>query len=162
MLDIPSISAVVAAIGVLIGVIIAVLEVRNLVKQRQAELFMNLYDHYNDPEFAKHWAKTVFQWNWKDFDDWLKKYGPETNVEAYSSWAAIGNYFKGIGVLVNKKLIDISLAENLMSQTLFGYWEKYEPVVKGFREHYKFPEAWKWVEYLHNELKKRQQSATLQ
>jgi len=35
MLDIPSISAVVAAAGVIIGVVLTVIELRNLVKQRQ-------------------------------------------------------------------------------------------------------------------------------
>lgn len=161
MIDITSTSAILAATGVTVGIIIAVLELRNLVKARQAELFMNLYDQYNDPVFARNWAVLFYQLDWKDFDDWRKKYGPETNVEVYSLMAALGNYFKGVGVLVNKKLIDISLVEDLMSELLFSYWEKYEPVIKGFREHYKFPTAWKWVEYLYNELKKREQSANL-
>ena len=43
MLDIPSISAIVAAIGVIIGVVFTVLEPRNLVKTRQTDLMIRLY-----------------------------------------------------------------------------------------------------------------------
>ena len=35
MLDIPSISAVLAAIGVMVGVVLAILELRNITKTRQ-------------------------------------------------------------------------------------------------------------------------------
>lgn len=42
MLDIPSVSAVVAATGVVIGVVLAYLEVKSIVRARQAELFMDL------------------------------------------------------------------------------------------------------------------------
>lgn len=44
MLDIPSILAIVAAVGVLIGVVLAVLELRNLVRQRQTDLIMSARD----------------------------------------------------------------------------------------------------------------------
>jgi len=160
MVEVETISIVIASIGVLVGVTISIMELKNIVKARQAELFMNLYDHYNDAEFVRRWGTVIYQFDWKDFDDWKKKYGPETNIEAYSSFAALGNYFKGVGVLLNKKLIDMSLVENLISPAALRYWEKYEPVIKGFREHYKFPEAWNWVEYLYSELKKRETQLT--
>jgi len=157
MLDIPSISAIVAAAGVLVAVIISIMELRNIVRARQAELFLDLYDHYNDPAFVKCYSEIVFQWNWKDYEDWLKKYGPQTNIEAYSTWASVGNYFKGVGVLVNEKLIDAKLVEKLMAELFLKYWEKCEPIVKEFRKGYRFPKAWETAEYLANELKKREQ-----
>ena len=155
MIDITSISAVLAAVGVIVGVVLAYLEVRNLVKGRQAELFMNLYSRYYDTEFVNNWATAVFQMDWKNYDDWHKKYGPEGNLKAYSSWHAVLNFYSGIGILVSKKLIDMDLAQDLISRSLFPYWERYEPVIKGFRE--QFPRAWRWVEYLYDEMKKREQ-----
>jgi hypothetical protein len=53
MLDIPSISAIVAAAGVLVGVVIAVIELRNLVKQRQSDLVMRLYSDWGSEEIQK-------------------------------------------------------------------------------------------------------------
>ena len=40
MLDIPSISALAAAFGVIVGVVLAVLELRNITKTRQMELIL--------------------------------------------------------------------------------------------------------------------------
>jgi len=41
MLDIPSISAIVAAVGVIVGFVFTVLELRNLVKARQTDPAMS-------------------------------------------------------------------------------------------------------------------------
>ena len=156
-MDISTISVVTAATGVLIGVAIGVMELRNITKARQAELIMGIQHLYTDPEFLRRWSTIIFQRGWKDFDDWRKKYGPEANIEAFSLWVSMGNYYKGIGVLVNKNLIDIELVDNLISPSLIGYWEKCELIIKEFREHYKFPRTFEWSEYLYNEMQKREQ-----
>jgi hypothetical protein len=72
MIGITEISAIVAAAGVLVGVTISIIELRNIVKTRQGELFLDLYDHYNDPTFVKHFSDLLFNWSWKDYDDWRK------------------------------------------------------------------------------------------
>ena len=53
MLDIPSITAVVAAVGVTLGVTLAYLEVRTLVKQRQTDLVIRLYSTFGNRDFKK-------------------------------------------------------------------------------------------------------------
>lgn len=85
LVDITEISAIAAAVGVLVGVTISIIELRNIVKARQGELFLDLYDHYNDPTFIERYSDLVFNWNWKDFEDWRKKYSPQANVKAYST-----------------------------------------------------------------------------
>jgi len=162
MLDIPSISAVIAAVGVLVGVGFAYLEVRNLAKQRetdvetrQAELFMQIYDHYYREDFLIDENEILFHWDWKDFEDFWKKYGPETNPKAFSKWDSIGTYFRGVGVLVKRKLIDPDLVDELMGTSIILHWEKSGPIMKEFRERY-WPHAYEWFEYLYNEMKKRE------
>jgi hypothetical protein len=156
-LDITSISAMVAAAGVLVGVTISIMELKNIVRARQGELFLDLYDHYNDPEFVRRFGDLLFNWSWKDYGDWQKKFGPQANIEAYSSWASVGNYFKGVGVLVQEKMIDVRLVEKLMGEPFLKYWEKCEPIIREFRKDYKLPKAWESAEYLYNETKKREQ-----
>ncbi len=124
------------------------------VETRQAQLFMQIYDHYNDREFAKQLAETLFNWEWEGVDDFYDKYGPETNIDAYSMWASLFNYFKGIGVLVKRKQMDISVVYDLMSSFLIPYWTRWEPIIKVHRERYSVPTAWDGVEYLYNELMK--------
>ena len=157
VVDITEISAMVAAAGVLVGVVLTLLELRNIVRTRHGELFLDLYDHYNDPEFVKCYSDVLFNWTWKDYEDWRGKYGPQ-NMEAYSLWAAVGNYFKGVGILVDEKLIDVRLVEKLMGEPFLKYWEKCEPVIKEFRKDYEFPKAWETAEHLYREMKKREQA----
>ncbi len=51
MLDIPSISALVVATGVLIGDIFAILQLRDLVKTEQANLAIRLHTTFGGKEF---------------------------------------------------------------------------------------------------------------
>ena len=156
VVDITEISAIFAAVGVLIGVVLTVLELRNIVRARHGELFLDLYDHYNNPAFVKCYSDVLFNWTWKNYEDWKEKYGTQ-NIEAYSFWASTGNYFKGVGVLVDEKLIDVRLVDKLMGEPFLRYWEKCEPIIKEFRRDHKMPKAWETAEHLYNELKKREQ-----
>ena len=100
MFDISSVSAVVASIGVLIGVTFAYLEVRTLVRQRetdietrQAQLFMQIYDYFHSEKFLSAQAEILFRWKWKNYDDFMEKYGPEANPDAYAKWDSLGTYY---------------------------------------------------------------------
>jgi hypothetical protein len=53
MLDIPSISAIVAAAGVLVGVVYYILEIRQQTKIRQTDLIMRMYSSYGSREFQE-------------------------------------------------------------------------------------------------------------
>jgi len=168
MLDIASISAVVAAFGMIVGVVFAVLEIRNLARQReievetrQAQLFMQIYDHYYTEDFLGDENEILFKWKWKDFDDFWKKYGPETNVEAFNKWDSLETYFKGVGVLVKRKLIDLDLVKDLMGTSIILHWEKSGSIIKEFRRRH-WPQAYQWYEYLYNEMKKKEQQLAIQ
>ena len=160
MLDIASISAVMGATGVIVGVVFAVLELRNLsrhreieVETRQAQLFMQIYDHYYKEDFLSDENEILFQWEWKDFDEFWEKYGPETNVEAFNKFDSMGTYFKGVGVLVKRNLIDLNLVDELMGTSIRLHWEKSGRIMKEFRTRF-WSHAYEWFEYLYNELQK--------
>ena len=54
----------------------------------------------------------------------------------------------------HKKLIDIEIVEDLFAVQL--YWKKVEPLIMDLRKQFG-PKYYQWFEYLHNELKKREQ-----
>lgn len=128
---------------------------RNTIKTRKAQLFLNVYNQFRDYEFLQRWSETFFKWEWKNFDDFIKKYGPINNIKAFSEYLSMSAYFEGIGVLVKNKLIDIDIVEELMSSPIIWMWEKTESVTNGYREYYNSPELWEWYEYLYTELKNR-------
>ena len=157
-MDIPSISAVVAAIGVIIGVTLAYLEVRTLSKQRQTDLVMKLYSTFGSREFLEA-RKTVMDLKFQDYSDYVKKYGQFGRFEAVSE---VCMFFEGIGVLLNRKLLDISLVDDLFSPiSIKIIWEKMRPVVEGWRNQFNDPDTLEWFETLYNELQKREQRPQL-
>lgn len=163
-MDIVSVSSVVAAVGVMVGVVLAYQEVRSLSRQRQteietrqAQLFMDVFGHFYTEKFLSDENEILFQWKWKDFDEFWQKYGPETNAKAFNKWDSMGTYFRGVGVLVKRKLIDLDIVDELMGTSIRLHWEKSGPIITHFRKHI-WPHAYEWFEYLYNELLKREQA----
>ena len=148
MLDIPSISAIVAAVGVLIGVVFTLMELRNLVKTRQTDLVIRLYSTMGSREFQEAWDRFM-KGEYKDLDDFDRKY----SVEGYE----IGIFFEGIGVLLHRKLIDIGLVDDLFSSLVKMTWEKMKPLAEATRKKLNLPQMGEWFEYLYNEMQKREQ-----
>jgi len=150
MLDISSINAVsgiLAAIGVLVGVVFTVLELRNLVQQRQTDLTMRLYQHVDTKEFMNSlWQVTTREE--KDYNEYIKTYGGTELLQ-------ISVFFEGLGVLLHRKLMNIDMAKDLFGEPAKLIWERNEPILKEMHA-----DACFWFEYLYNELQKREQQPT--
>ena len=156
MLDIPSISAIVAAIGVLIGVVLAVLELRNLVKQRESDLLMRLHLAFSTRETCEAALKLASA-KYKDYDDFVEKYGsPFAEGPVQTAFLMMGMFFEGIGVLLRRKLVDIDLVTELFDVEMF--WVKWKPLAEAIRKQTNNPHIGEWFEYLYNEMKKREQA----
>lgn len=63
-----------APASVVIGIIIAILELRNLIKARQTDLVVNLYTAFNTREFREADMKVLYG-KYKDYDDFVEKHG---------------------------------------------------------------------------------------
>ena len=161
--DIQTISIAIASTGVLLASIYYIFQIRHQartrqteIETRQANLLIQIYNYYYREDFLNTENEILFQWKWKDFDEFWQKYGPETNVAAFNKWDSVGTYFKGVGVLVKLKLIDLNLVDELMGTSIRLHWEKSGSIVKEFRARL-WPHAYEWFEYLYDELKKREQ-----
>jgi len=149
----------VAIFGVIAGFSYYVLTVRNAqrnqrqqLETRQAQLFMQLYDRWSGVEF-KQLIREVFEMSWVDYEDFFNKYGPQSNPEAYDKIRSIGAFFEGIGVLVNRKLIEPAMVDDLMSDGIISYWERFGPIMVEVRKRWNWPQAAEWVEYLYNVIR---------
>ena len=105
----------------------------------------------------KSYGDVRFRWEWKDTDDWIKKYSAQRgDFEAWASGMSFFTYLEGVGVLVQQGLLDINLVENLMADRIVEIWDKWEPLIKDIRK-MADPKYYDHIEYLYNEMKKRQQ-----
>jgi hypothetical protein len=70
------ISAIVAAAGVLVGVVFTVMELRNLVKQRQIDLVNRIYSSLSTREYLEAWE----EFRSREITD-LNEYGKEHGLQ---------------------------------------------------------------------------------
>ena len=154
-----SVSGILAAIGVIVGVVFAVLQLRDLVKTRQTDLVIRLYSNWSDDKFIEAYTKVNRIDEFEDYNDYVKKYGsPLSGTPANRKWLMIGMYFEGIGVLLRRELIDIGLVDDLLSGPIKNTWKKIKPVAEGVRKELNQPTVMEYFEYLANEMQKREQT----
>ena len=149
MVDITEISAMIAAAGVMIGVVYYILEMRHQSKVRQTDLVMRLYSTFGSKEFQDAWTR-IESIEFKNYDEYVKKCGSGDYVQC-------ATFFEGIGVLLQKKLIDLNLVDALFSEPLKHAYERMKPIIEGNREQFHSQRVFENFEYLYNEMRKREQ-----
>lgn len=160
MVDVTEISAIVAAVGVLIGIIYYILDIRNQAKIRQTDLLLRLHSL-----FDKEWNRDlsiIYGREYLDYDDYVKRYGrygsrPTTkqNEEFEEAFESAMNKVEVFGLLLRRRMVSV----DFMFQMLEGIklWERVRPLVEAIRKDDKTPTLWEHFEYYYIEMKKYQQ-----
>jgi hypothetical protein len=158
MLDVQTVSVLLASASVVAGVAYYSFEVRHQSRIRQTDLIMKLDSDWRSKEFRESYA-TVMNLNLEDFsyDDFSKKH-PPYSMETPEARAVrdVSLFFDLIGILLRRKLIDIEMVDDLFSFNIKMMWEKLKPIMEARRRDIG-PTYRKWFEYLYNEMKKREQ-----
>jgi hypothetical protein len=155
MVGITEISAIVAAAGVLFGVIYYIFDMGHQFKARQTDLIMRLHSQVVSKEFIDAFQK-VRNLKVDDYDDFEKKYGPlSAEGPEQTAIMMMAMFMEGIGALFHRKLVDIEVIGELFPVDVA--WKKLGPILIGSRKKSGNPEAWQWFENLYNEIKKREQ-----
>jgi hypothetical protein len=148
VVDVQTISIVIASASVVAGVIYYALQLRHQIKQRQTDLLVRLFSSVNNKDWLEAWEK-VRDREILDHGDYKAKYGFVELNEVFV-------FFEQLGRLLQKKLIDIDLLPFGPGQVK-ATWEKIKPVLEGGRKSYNEPKLGYGFEYLYNEMKKREQ-----
>jgi len=150
MVDIQTLSIVIATVSVVAGVIYYSFQLRNQSKTRQTDLVVRLYSTFGSKKFLKTWEE-IMKREAMDYNDYMKKYG-------WSEALEVGMFFEGIGVLLHRRLVDIDLVDDLFSGPIKMTWEKMKLLAEEARKHLNHATVSEWFEYLYNEMQKREQS----
>jgi len=148
MVDIQTVSIVIASASVVAAAIYYILQIRHQTRMRQTDLIMRLYSRYGSEGFQKTFDKFRRR-EATSFHDYEEKYG-------LAEWIAIGTFFEGIGILLHRKLIDIGLVDDLFTAPIKLAWGEMKDSIIEARKEYG-PTVFEWFEYLANEMKKREQ-----
>jgi hypothetical protein len=149
MVDIQTISIMVASAGVFAAAIYYIWQIRHQTKLRQTDLIMRLYSRFGSEGFQKAFQK-FGTGEALSFHDTQEKFG-------LAPWVTVITFFEGIGVLLHRKLINIELVDDLFTSPVDMAWNRMKESIVEARKEYGQPTIAEWFEYLHNELKKREQ-----
>ena len=154
MVDIQTISIVLASASVIAGVVYYAFQLRHQNKVRNTDLVIRLASDFKSREFLGAFMD-IYGAEFKDYDDFVKKYGPLfSKNQVPLSLLMVGNFFEQLGTLLKRRLIDADLISQLVPVSLA--WKKMEPLVQGIRKEYQ-SQTYEWFEYLYKEMKKREQ-----
>jgi hypothetical protein len=148
MVDITEIAALVAAAGVLVGVVYYILDLKNQSRVRQTDLLAKLFSNMIDKDWLEAWEKVRDREN-LDYSEYKEKYG---FVEANQVYL----FYDQLGRLLQKGLIDIDLLPLEVGQ-ITNAWEKLGFILEGSRRKFNEPKLGSGFQYLYNEVKKREQ-----
>jgi hypothetical protein len=153
VLGVTEISAMVAAVGVLVGVVYYALEMRHQSRTRDTDLVLRLYSTASSKDFEESYTQ-VMSLEFKDYDDFVTKYGKlGSHAPLPIAVDMVCSFYEELGVLYHRKLIDMNLVHELFS--VRRPWTKIKPIAEGARKQLNEPTLYAWFEYLYNEMQKR-------
>ncbi|MCW4040718.1 MAG: hypothetical protein NWE83_08210 [Candidatus Bathyarchaeota archaeon] len=132
-MDVQTIMVVITGVSIIIGVILSLSSRKQELETRQAQLFMDVNQRFNSAEMRRSLQKVLYVEDWTNYEDWAQKYGLQSDL-----WVAItqiGSYFGGLGVYVERGLIDPTMIDDLMGEYIIAYWDKLTPKARA-RKYY--------------------------
>ena len=114
-----------AELGVLvIGVALALLQIRDMTKTRIAELYLRLWERWNTAEFTQQ-RYDCYRMEWTNSNDFDMKYNVQENSKVFASWNTFGRNISGLAELESKNLIDIEFLDLVMLTDIVGWWMRF-------------------------------------
>jgi len=181
-ITLPVILQIVQTTGIIVGIIYYLTIMRNTQKTReltlqsqeltrkaqeqaaetrQTQLFMQLFDRWGDPDFARLYGKYRYETcaSVSNDPDEICKIAVKAVFESYDPdvWIPIQTltqYFEGIGIVYKKKLIDLETLESLLSTRIIWYWDVTEAFIKYAREKLDDPTMYQEIEVLVKDMKR--------
>jgi hypothetical protein len=154
LIEISLIRDLVTIFGVIAGFTYYALTVRHQNQSRGAQLFLEMYRDFKAVEVQDAFNDIIFNWEWDSYEDFLEKYGRIKNWEEWRKYILIYTIYEGLGVLIYRNIIDVTMIEQLMRSYVVRFWEKMRPIIYETRERYGLSLMAEWTEYLYEELMK--------
>jgi hypothetical protein len=155
IVDLTEISVIIATAGVLVGVVYYIVAIRNQAQTKQTDLVMRLYATFSTSEFQDAWTKVRKRAPKADIAD-IDEFDEKVGLREFNQ---VCLFFEGIGILLQRKLVDARMVEDLFGGSVDRAWGYVRKAVYRGRQQMNDPTIYYYFEYLYNEMKKREQKA---
>ena len=158
MIDIQTISYVVAGISVSLAAIYYVINIRMSNRARQAAILSSLQSRIDTPEFWEHYIDIVYVYRHMNYEEFSRKV--LSNKKKSAEVMSVVSTFYHIGWLVKKKLLDIHAVIGFTFDVVVVY-DAVMPYLErfGIEQDQPFrPGHYPYFTYLYDEIKKYRQT----
>jgi hypothetical protein len=155
VVDVQTVSIVIASASVVVGIVYYSFQIRHQTKARQTDSYWRIQASFNSREYLEAFDR-VSSLEFKDYNDFTEKYGDllSGKSKVFVPFNIVCDLFEAIGYLLHNGLIEYDIANQF---PVIRTWERVKPIVEGFRKKTNDPRDYEWFEYLYNEVKKREQ-----
>ena len=152
MIDVSTVSIVIASAGVLAGVVYYFLDIRHQSRVRQWENVIRLSPYFNmNAREVQEAVIQVCSIEYENYKDYLEKYSGKPEDMALK---ILGNYFEGIGILVHRKLVKVDIVNDFWGDIIHSAWDEVKPLIISMREDSDDQNIFRSWEYLNDEIRK--------
>jgi hypothetical protein len=149
-----SVSYTAGAISVALGVIYYVINLREQTRNRRVTLTNALMQSFVSEEGSRRWIE-VMQSEWKDFDDFLKKYDSSVNPDYFAKRNAVWNTCDILGYQYMTGLLDLGTLWTICNTAVPFTWGKFGPIIEEYKKRgIYYQHTYEYFEYLAYELSK--------
>ena len=148
-----SISYMAGALGVCVAALSFAFNIRATTKTRRANLTNTLMNSFLSEEGMRRWSDLEIM-EWKDFEDFRKKYDSTVNTGNYVKRQAFWNTCDLIGYQYREGLVDIGTVYNAGGIFISYSWLKFRPIIEEYRKTEYGVDDYENYEYVANELLK--------
>jgi hypothetical protein len=151
LITIVHIARIVGSVVVISGVIFGIIQIRQYQQQRQDVAAVQLVNSFQSPDFNNSLRKV---WSLPDAADWqeLQARGEEWEAAAFQ----VGMTLETMGVLVYRRIVPLSILDELMGDAILVLWRKLQPWVAHLRTEQKRDSAYEWFQWLAERLAEKE------
>lgn len=142
-----NLARIIGSVAVISGIIFGIIQVRQYQQQRRDIAAVQLVNSFQNPDFNKSLRKI-----WSLPDDAsvrkIRDLGDNWEEAAFQ----VGMTLETMGVLVYRRIVPLSILDELMGDAILVLWRKLRPWVEHLRTEQQRDSAYEWFQWLADRL----------
>jgi len=144
---IANLARIIGSIAVISGITFGIIQIRQYQQQRRDIAAVQLVNSFQNPDFNKSLRRI-----WSLPDDVTAKEIRERGDDWEEAAFQVGMTLETMGVLVYRRIVPLSILDELMGDAILILWKKLLPWVEHLRSEQQRDSAYEWFQWLADRL----------
>ena len=149
--EVQTVYYMIAATGVLVAAIFYILNLRVSQKALRMNMTNNVIQLISNVEANRNWGE-LLNMEWKDYEDFERKYGSDANLENFAKRMTLWSHFEVLGSMLKAGLLESEIVYNCTALAATYTWAKFRPIMDEWKKRYGGRDSYSNFEYLATEM----------